>query len=892
MNTVESETKGRVLGWVPDRIRGATGDWGGKLTLAYGAFVLAHLLFIIFLGGEDKQIVLICNIATIVIYCGPFVLAWRVSTKTDLPNRTRNGWRLISLAYLAFIAGSLLWLYYENIAGTNAFPSLADAGYLMYYPLMLCGLLSLVAKLQTAKERLKLALDTCIVLIGGGMILWYLLLKPIAEAHTGDNLTMVLSLAYPIGDLVLLLGISSLILRRSSAAGSRPVKFVLAGIVLNFIADVAFTYQTLQGVSQTANFVDALFTMSCYPVMLGAHYQYLIASRYEDPATTSPPKETRHVVWLPYVAIALAYGVILKFVFEQSDAIFIEFIVTAVVLTALVIARQVMTMQENAKANTAIIASEDRYRQLFESHPVPMWVYDHETLAFLQVNDAATDRYGFSREEFLGMTLKDIRPSGDIPALLADVSKRSQGFKDAASWVHRKKDGTLIDVEIRSYGLVFDGRLAEIVLIDDVTERKRLQAESAIITEIIHGVASTSNLDELLDLIHRSIGKMLCAKNCFVALYDEETMLFSLPFFADQFDEAPPASEFLKTRTRYVFETEKPILMTAEISDSLVAQDQIKLVGTPPKSWLGTPLRTPTEVIGVLVVQNYEDENAYSERDLEFLKSVGNQVALAIDRKRAEDKLKIFNEKLQRSNRELQDFAYVASHDLQEPLRKVQTFSDRLCTKYADKLEGDGLDYLERMRGAAERMRKLIQDLLIFSRVSSKAQPFVPVDLEEIAHEVLSDLEVKIEETGAKVELRDLPTVEADPSQMRQLIQNLVGNALKFRRPDITPVVKITASTTNGNGAGEILSGHFCTIRVEDNGIGFEEKYIDKIFTVFQRLHGRAEYEGSGIGLAVCRKIAERHRGSITAKSRPGEGSAFVITLPIEQSNSGMRGTN
>jgi light-regulated signal transduction histidine kinase (bacteriophytochrome) len=297
-------------------------------------------------------------------------------------------------------------------------------------------------------------------------------------------------------------------------------------------------------------------------------------------------------------------------------------------------------------------------------------------------------------------------------------------------------------------------------------------------------------------------------------------------------------------------------------------------------------------VIGVLVVQNYEDENAYSERDLEFLKSVGNQVALAIDRKRAEDKLKIFNEKLQRSNRELQDFAYVASHDLQEPLRKVQTFSDRLCTKYADKLEGDGLDYLERMRGAAERMRKLIQDLLIFSRVSSKAQPFVPVDLEEIAHEVLSDLEVKIEETGAKVELRDLPTVEADPSQMRQLIQNLVGNALKFRRPDITPVVKITASTTNGNGAGEILSGHFCTIRVEDNGIGFEEKYIDKIFTVFQRLHGRAEYEGSGIGLAVCRKIAERHRGSITAKSRPGEGSAFVITLPIEQSNSGMRGTN
>jgi light-regulated signal transduction histidine kinase (bacteriophytochrome) len=261
---------------------------------------------------------------------------------------------------------------------------------------------------------------------------------------------------------------------------------------------------------------------------------------------------------------------------------------------------------------------------------------------------------------------------------------------------------------------------------------------------------------------------------------------------------------------------------------------------------------------------------------------VGNQVALAINRKQAEDKLRISNEKLQQSNRELQDFAYVASHDLQEPLRKVQTFSDRLATKYAEKLEGDGLEYLERMRGAAERMRKLIQDLLTFSRVSSKAQPFVPVDLEKVSREVLSDLEVKIEETGASVEIRDLPTVDADPLQMRQLIQNLVGNALKFRNPDSAPVVKILAGTSNGNGSTP--NGHFCTIRVEDNGIGFDEKYLDKIFTVFQRLHGRSEFEGSGIGLAVCRKIAERHHGNITAKSKPGEGSTFIVTLPVGQS--------
>ncbi|MEP6849043.1 MAG: ATP-binding protein, partial [Acidobacteriota bacterium] len=236
--------------------------------------------------------------------------------------------------------------------------------------------------------------------------------------------------------------------------------------------------------------------------------------------------------------------------------------------------------------------------------------------------------------------------------------------------------------------------------------------------------------------------------------------------------------------------------------------------------------------------------------------------------------------KLQQSNRELQDFAYVASHDLQEPLRKVQAFSDRLKTKYADKLEGDGLDYLERMRSAAQRMQLLIQDLLTFSRVSTKAAPFVALDLETIAREVLSDLEVKIEETGAVIEIGSFPPIEADPTQMRQLIQNLVGNALKFQRKDCRPKIEISASAT---GQGANGNGEMCRITVKDNGIGFDEKYLDKIFAVFQRLHGRTEYEGSGVGLSVCRKIAERHHGSISAASSPGEGATFIVNLPLKQ---------
>lgn len=253
------------------------------------------------------------------------------------------------------------------------------------------------------------------------------------------------------------------------------------------------------------------------------------------------------------------------------------------------------------------------------------------------------------------------------------------------------------------------------------------------------------------------------------------------------------------------------------------------------------------------------------------------------ERTKAEEDLRVFMTKLERSNRELEDFAFVASHDLQEPLRKVQAFGDRLKAVCGDELSDKARNYLERMQAAAGRMQVLIKDLLTFSRVSSKAQPFVDVDLDKIAEEVLSDLEVAIENLGAKVEVTNLRQIEADPLQMRQLIQNLIGNALKFHKKDQTPIIKIYGETFEerrpGNSPGH-ESFHFA---IEDNGIGFEQKYADRIFTVFQRLHGRSEYEGTGLGLAVCRKIVERHGGTITALSEPDKGAKFLISLPVYQ---------
>ncbi len=253
------------------------------------------------------------------------------------------------------------------------------------------------------------------------------------------------------------------------------------------------------------------------------------------------------------------------------------------------------------------------------------------------------------------------------------------------------------------------------------------------------------------------------------------------------------------------------------------------------------------------------------------------------ERKKQEEELQSMLVKLEQSNRELQDFAHIASHDLQEPLRKIMAFGDRLHSRYMDKLDEQGRDYLHRMRNAAVRMQSLIQSLLMYSRVTTKARPFVPVNLSSVVQEVLSDLEVRIQETGGQVlETDELPAVSADPHQMKQLFQNLIGNALKFNKKDEPPVVKISCRLVNGNGNGMYnyaSDKKLYEITVEDNGIGFDEQYSDRIFGVFQRLHGRNEYEGSGIGLSICRKIVMRHGGNITAKSSRGHGAKFVFTL-------------
>jgi two-component system, LuxR family, sensor kinase FixL len=248
--------------------------------------------------------------------------------------------------------------------------------------------------------------------------------------------------------------------------------------------------------------------------------------------------------------------------------------------------------------------------------------------------------------------------------------------------------------------------------------------------------------------------------------------------------------------------------------------------------------------------------------------------------KKQEEILSQYTSELERSNEDLKEFAYISSHDLQEPLRKIHALVEILMQSEFDQLSAEGKDYFTRIAKSTLRMQNLINDLLSFARIATQPVIFEKVDLNDLLKEVLIDLEVRVEKGNAVVHYSNLPSIDAEPSQLRQVFQNIISNALKFRKDGVPPLINIKSKRTEGASQNGKVN-EFVEISFEDNGIGFDEKHLDKIFNVFQRLEGR-KFEGSGIGLAICRKIITYHGGEITARSTPGKGSVFIIKLPLK----------
>ncbi len=309
------------------------------------------------------------------------------------------------------------------------------------------------------------------------------------------------------------------------------------------------------------------------------------------------------------------------------------------------------------------------------------------------------------------------------------------------------------------------------------------------------------------------------------------------------------------------------------------------------KTLLMLPLVFQNRVFGLVEIMDDRQERLFNPSEISLAQLLANQAAFALEnadlyqqaqeelkeRKRLQADLERYTRELKRSNEELQYFAYVASHDLREPLRMITSYLQLLARRYQGKLDQDADEFIHFAVDGAKRMEALIHGLLLYSRVETRSNERAAVPCGEVVTQVLTDLKIAIEESGARVTYDDLPTILADPNQLNLLFQNLVANAIKYRRED-PPEIRITAENQNEEWT-------FC---IADNGIGFEPEQARRIFMIFQRLHTEEEFAGLGIGLAICKKIVERHGGRIWAESQPGQGSRFYFTLPAEANMAGL----
>jgi PAS domain S-box-containing protein len=548
---------------------------------------------------------------------------------------------------------------------------------------------------------------------------------------------------------------------------------------------------------------------------------------------------------------------------------------------------------ERKLAEEQLRQSEQRFQILARATNDAVWDWNLLTNN-LWWNDSMQTLFGYSAESIernIDWWYERVHPE-DRRRVVADIQAVVESAQPFWSneYRFRRADGSYAHIFDRGYVVREDAEQEPRRMIGammDITERKRVQEQlvrqnlrSQLFSDITLKIRTSLQIDEILQTSVTEVQKLLNSDRVLIIrLFEDGTMkalkeavVPGLPVVLGQnIDDACFSREYIE---KYRQGRVNAITDIEEADIKPCHAEFLKSFNV--KSNLVVPVIVQNQLWGLLIAHQCARPRQWSEWETELLQQLADQIGIAVSQAKLLEQETRQREELARSNEELQQFAFIASHDLQEPLRKITAFGDRLKATCQDALTDKGYDYLQRMQNAAERMQVLIEDLLTLSRITTRAQPFVEVNLTRVTQEVLSDLEIRIAQTEARIEIGELPTIKADPLQMRQLLQNLISNALKFHLDNQPPIVKIYSQKSEN----QQLNSEYCQIIIEDNGIGFEEKYLDRIFNVFQRLHGRTEYEGTGMGLAICRKIVERHQGSITAKSEPGKGASFILTIP------------
>lgn len=496
------------------------------------------------------------------------------------------------------------------------------------------------------------------------------------------------------------------------------------------------------------------------------------------------------------------------------------------------VAGTILDITGRKRLEQALLESESKFRSLTEKSLVGIYVLQEGVITY--ANPRLAEMYGYEVDEIIGMNLERLVPREDLPILWENIRKRETGELDAIRYELRglKKNGELIHVEIYGTRTTYQGKLVAMGTQLDITDRKKL--EQALLE-------SETKFKSL-------------AEKSMVGIYmlQEGMITYANPRLAEIYGYELDEIIGLKWK-ELIYPPDLP----------LVAEN-IRKRETGELDAVHYEFRGLKKNGSLLHVDTYGTSVMYGGR----LMAIGTQLDIT-DRKRAEQELATRTAELARSNAELEQFAYLASHDLQEPLRMVASFTELLARRYTGKLDSDADEFITFAVDGANRMKQLINDLLAYSRVGTKAKPFAPTDCRDVLDRALSNLSMAIQEHGATVKAGRLPTVAADAVQLTQLFQNLIANAVKFHGPE-PPLIEFTAEQHNEEWV----------FSVRDNGIGIDSQFFERIFAVFQRLHRKQEYPGTGIGLAICRKIVERHGGRIWVESELGKGSTFYFTIP------------
>ncbi len=583
---------------------------------------------------------------------------------------------------------------------------------------------------------------------------------------------------------------------------------------------------------------------------------------------------------------------------------------------------------EKRRAVDALRESEEHFRLVFDKAPIGATVAGLD-YRLMRVNEAFCRITGYSGAELASMPLTDLTHPEDFEANVQEIQRALRGERESFHVEKRyiRKNDEIIWVKVS--GQVMRDRAGEplytISMIEDITQRKLAEEElrsahDELELRVQERTAELSRTMERIRAERQQFNDVLDVLPVYVCLLTPD---YHVPFanvvFRERFGESSGLRCF-----EHLFGRSEPceVCETFKVLETMIPH-QWEWIGPDSRNYsvfdfpfTDTDGSTLILEMGVDVTERktaeaeldkyrHHLEDLIRERTSQW-EAANAQLQVEIaERAQAEDELRRahhvletrvrertaelqvsnralteYAAKLERLNEELQEFAFVASHDLQEPLRKIQTFGNILSSKFHDSLGLEGRDYLMRMTGAAKRMSDLLQSLLNYSRITSRPHPFEAVDLTSVAQEAVSDLELAIKSAGGTVEIEQLPVIDADAVQMRQLFQNLMVNSVRYCKTGEKPVIRVYGSTNGG----------MCRILVEDNGIGFDEQYVDRIFRPFQQLHGRKSgYGGTGMGLAICRKIVERHGGSITARSATGQGCTIVVSLPMKQAETKER---